>query len=163
MLHSLFFTVFMAAASVAVAQDCNICGQGNSIQFPTGIVEFTYQGKFRKNNCQTWQDLVKNPNVISDSFCRNEMLQYTVEVCRCTTPSGALVADTYSSPTSSPAPHGANSGPAPASPPATPASTTTGIQSSQSTVGNTTSNAGSSSMQVILWWSSVFIAMVLST
>lgn len=47
-----------------------------------------------------------NPNAISDSFCRFELLEYTKTVCRCTTPDGAQVDETYESPTASPAPAG---------------------------------------------------------
>lgn len=83
----------IAALTVAAvrAQDCNICGQNNSLQFPQGVVSFTYQGEVRKNSCQNWQTIVKNPNAISDDFCRNELLQYTVNVCRCTTMGGDAV------------------------------------------------------------------------
>jgi hypothetical protein len=95
--------VFIATLAAASSQDCNICGEGNSIQAPTGVVEFVYQGQARKNNCQTWQNIVKNPNAISDEFCRNEMLQYTVVVCSCTAPDGTLVADTFMPPTTAPA------------------------------------------------------------
>jgi hypothetical protein len=47
-----------------------------------------------------------NPNAISDSFCRNELLEYTVSICRCTTANGTLVEDIYEPPTVSPAPAG---------------------------------------------------------
>jgi len=67
-------------AAPASAQDCNICGDDNFIGYPIGIVSFTYEGEERKNNCQTWQDIVKNPVAISDDFCRNEMIYYTAEV-----------------------------------------------------------------------------------
>lgn len=87
-LLSLLFLV-----TAAVAQDCNICGDGNSIQYPQGVVEFVYQGVKRKNNCQRWQDIVKNPNAISDEFCRGEMLRYTLDKCRCTDPEGRAVKD----------------------------------------------------------------------
>lgn len=86
----------------ACAQDCNICGDGNSIQYPQGVVEFMYQGAKRKNSCQTWQKIVTNPVAISDEFCRKEMLAYTVETCICTTPEGVLVSTLYGPPTQSP-------------------------------------------------------------
>jgi hypothetical protein len=82
----------LAAASVQ-AQDCNICGEGNSIQYPQGVVEFEYQGEKRKNNCQEWQRIVMNPNAINDDFCRNEMLNYTMAPCLCTTADGKLLTD----------------------------------------------------------------------
>jgi len=47
-----------------------------------------------------------NPVAISDNFCRNELMTYTVDVCRCTTPDGKAVKDLYKPPTSSPAPGG---------------------------------------------------------
>jgi hypothetical protein len=72
---------------------CNICGDNNSIQFPTGVVEFEYQNETYRNNCQTWQDIVINPIAILDEFCRNVLFNHTVEICRCTTPDGELVAD----------------------------------------------------------------------
>jgi hypothetical protein len=91
----------------AAAQHCNICGdEGNTIQFPTGVVEFMYKGAKWKNNCETLQDIVKNPVAISDSFCRNELLAYTVDICRCTDPKGELVRTYYEAPTVSPAPGG---------------------------------------------------------
>ena len=71
-----------AAPSVAPEDKdyCNICGQGNFIGFPTGIVSFEYEGEQRTNNCQTWQTIVMNPVAISDEFCRNDMLMYTLDV-----------------------------------------------------------------------------------
>ena len=87
-----------------VAQDyCNICGQGNSIGFPTGIVSFEYEGEQQTNNCQTWQQIVMNPVAISDDFCRNEMLAFTLEVCRCYNEDGTFLTDLLSQPTPSPA------------------------------------------------------------
>jgi hypothetical protein len=71
---------------------CNICGEGNTIQFPTGVVDFTYDGEYRKNNCRTWQQIVNNNNfAIPDAFCRTQMLEYTHKVCRCTRPDGSAV------------------------------------------------------------------------
>ena len=64
----------------SLAQDCNICGDGNYIGFPTGVVTITYNGVVLKNNCQTWSEIVKNPVAISDEYCRNELLNHTVEV-----------------------------------------------------------------------------------
>lgn len=81
----------LATTSVVGQQRCNICGEGNTIQYPQGVVEFMYQGQPRKNNCQTWQQIVNNPVAISTDFCVNEMLQYTHFVCRCTTPNGQAV------------------------------------------------------------------------
>ena len=71
----------LLSSSLVEAQDCNICGDGNFIGFPTGIVAVTYEGQERINNCQTWQGIVKNPVAISDDFCRNEMIYFTAEVC----------------------------------------------------------------------------------
>jgi hypothetical protein len=71
---------------------CNICGDGNSIQYPTGVVDFTYEGVYRKNNCVTWQKIITNNDfAIPDQFCRTEMLRYTYQVCRCTRPDGSAV------------------------------------------------------------------------
>jgi hypothetical protein len=71
---------------------CNICGDGNTIQFPTGVVDFTYDGEYRKNNCRTWQQIVNNNNfAIPDVFCRTQLLEYTHKVCRCTRPDGSAV------------------------------------------------------------------------
>ena len=68
-------------ATVTAAEDyCNICGPGNSIGFATGIVRFEYEGVKLTNNCQTWQNIVMNPVAISDEFCRDEMLMYTLPV-----------------------------------------------------------------------------------
>ena len=128
--------VFVAAFVAARAQNCNICGDGNSIQFPQGVVSFVYQGVMRKNNCKTWQDIVKNPNTISDSFCRNEMLTYTVDVCRCTTPSGALLAAIFVSPTASPAPGGPPKGQNPSSPASSPSGSSSSSLSSPSSPGS---------------------------
>ena len=64
----------------SLAQDCNICGDGNYIGFPTGVVTIVYEGLEKKNNCQSWSEIVKNPVTISDYYCRNEMLNYTAEV-----------------------------------------------------------------------------------
>jgi len=75
------------------AQDCNVCGEDNFIGFPQGVVTFIYDGEERTNNCQMWQNIVKNPVVISDEFCRNEMIYFTAEPCRCFTPNDELVAD----------------------------------------------------------------------
>lgn len=85
------FLSLFAFLGLVVAQDCNICGDGNTIQYPQGSVEFIYNGEKRKNNCQTWQKIVENPVTISDDFCRNELLQYTHFICRCTDPFGNAV------------------------------------------------------------------------
>jgi hypothetical protein len=110
--YSFFLCVLVMAvlASVAQSQNCNICGDGNSIQYPQGVVEFVYDGVERKNNCETWQDIVKNPIAISDDFCRNEMIKYTAVPCRCTTPNGDSVAASMKPPTKSPAPTPATAG-----------------------------------------------------
>jgi len=62
---------------------CNICGPGNAIAFGTGVVTFVYEGEERTNNCDSWQEIVKNPVAISSDFCRNEMPRITAEPCRC--------------------------------------------------------------------------------
>ena len=102
--------IFFLACFVAMllveslqAQNCNICGDDNSLQNPQGVVEFVYQGTKVKNNCMRWQEVVENENTISDEFCRTEMLQYTKNVCRCTTPEGDLLTD-LTSPTIAPTP-----------------------------------------------------------
>ena len=77
-------SVFMIPVALGQDEICNICGEGNQINFPTGVVQFVYDGEVRKNNCNTWQNIVKNPNAISDSFCKNELLEFTHKVCRCT-------------------------------------------------------------------------------
>jgi hypothetical protein len=76
----LALTLLLLLSSSVSAQDCNICGDGNFIGFPTGIVSVTYEGQERINNCQTWQGIVKNPVAISDDFCRNEMIYFTADV-----------------------------------------------------------------------------------
>jgi hypothetical protein len=63
-------------------------------------VEFYYKGEFRKNNCEHWQDIVKNPVAISDDFCRNELPKYTFKTCRCTDPEGKQVV--WSAPSAAP-------------------------------------------------------------
>jgi hypothetical protein len=105
--YSFFLCVLVTAvlASVAQSQNCNICGDGNSIQYPQGVVEFVYDGVERKNNCETWQEIVKNPVAISDDFCRNEMIKYTAVPCRCTTPNGFAVTVSPTPPAKSPAPN----------------------------------------------------------
>jgi hypothetical protein len=90
--QSFLFLAIVPISSV-FSQDCNICGDGNSIQYPQGVVQFEYEGQHLKNSCSDWQNIVKNPNTISDAFCRNEMLQYTKEPCLCTTPGGELLSD----------------------------------------------------------------------
>jgi len=72
--------LLLSTASAEEEDYCNICGQGNLIGFSTGIVSFEYEGVQRTNNCQTWQTIVMNPVAISDDFCRNEMLVYTLPV-----------------------------------------------------------------------------------
>jgi hypothetical protein len=101
----IFFLVCFVLLLVAPsqAQDCNICGDSNSIQYPQGVVEFMYEGTKVKNSCQRWQQVVQNVNAISDEFCRNEMLEYTKDVCRCTTPEGDLLSD-LTPPTIAPTP-----------------------------------------------------------
>jgi len=45
-LFLLVLLVIVSNAPTAAAEDdyiCNICGEGNSIQFPTGVVEFDYR------------------------------------------------------------------------------------------------------------------------
>jgi hypothetical protein len=96
-----FIVVLFIAPSQA--QDCNICGDGNSVQYPQGVVEFIYQGTKVKNSCERWQQVVQNVNAISDEFCRTEMLQYTKDVCRCTTAEGELLSD-LTPPTIAPTP-----------------------------------------------------------
>jgi hypothetical protein len=103
MISVLAFFIVLLLVAPSQAQDCNICGDGNSIQFPQGVVEFTYQGTKLKNSCVNWQETVKNVNAISDEFCRNEMLQYTKDRCRCTTPEGDLLSD-LAPPTIAPTP-----------------------------------------------------------
>lgn len=86
-------SVLLLLLSTSIAQQrCNICGYGNTIQYPQGVVQFVYEGEPLKNNCQTWQRIVdNNPFAISTKFCINEMLQYTHNVCRCTTADGGAV------------------------------------------------------------------------
>jgi hypothetical protein len=110
--YSVLFCVILTAifSPVVQSQNCNICGDGNSIQYPQGVVEFVYDGVERKNNCETWQDIVKNPVAISDDFCRNEMIKYTAVPCRCTTPAGDSAAASMKPPTKSPAPTPATAG-----------------------------------------------------
>jgi hypothetical protein len=95
-------TVLLHAAPLN-AQDCNICGDGNVIGNSLGVVKFVYQGTEVKNNCERWQEIVGNVNAISDEFCRNEMFQYTKDVCSCSTPEGDLLSD-LSPPTEAPTP-----------------------------------------------------------
>ena len=87
------FLILYTARLMTSAQDCNICGEGNEIGAPQGVVTITYEGQVQTNNCQTWQSIVSNPVVISDDFCRNEMPMYTIEPCRCFTADGELVSD----------------------------------------------------------------------
>ena len=102
----LFSVLFLVTLSTTCGQDCNICGEGNQINFPTGVVQFFYDGEVRKNNCNTWQNIVKNPNAISDSFCKNELLEFTHKVCRCTDRFGNSVEwePPTATPTSAPTP-----------------------------------------------------------
>ena len=93
MISSLVCFIAILFVAPSDAQNCNICGEGNSIQYPQGVVEFVYQGTKVKNDCQRWQEVVRNPNAISDEFCRTELLQYTKDVCRCTTADGDLLSD----------------------------------------------------------------------
>lgn len=72
--------------------DCNICGEGNSITVPQAVIEFEDQGSVRKFNCQQLQDLVvSNPNAIDGTFCRTELVEYALVPCGCARPDGSLV------------------------------------------------------------------------
>lgn len=93
MKYESFLLLVVAQLGSIHSQDCNICGEGNSIGDPKGVVEFEYEGNRLQNNCKTWQTIVTNPVAISDEFCRNEMLQYTKEPCLCTNPAGELLFD----------------------------------------------------------------------
>lgn len=73
--------LLLCLPQLALAQnDCNICGDGNFIGYPQGVVTITYKGENQTNNCQTWQNIVANPVAISDYFCRNEMIYYAAGV-----------------------------------------------------------------------------------
>jgi hypothetical protein len=78
---------------LALASACNICGENNTIQFPTGVLVIEYKNETLRNNCNTWQKTANNPVAISDSFCRNELYRKAVEVCRCATPDGEFVSE----------------------------------------------------------------------
>lgn len=103
MISFLACLIAMLVVAPSQAQNCNICGDGNSIQYPQGVVEFIYGDQKLKNSCERWQEVVQNVNAISDEFCRTEMLQFTKDVCRCTTPEGDLLSD-LSPPTMAPTP-----------------------------------------------------------
>ena len=103
MLSSLACLIALLLVAPLQAQDCNICGDGNSIQDPQGVVTFMYQGSQVRNSCLELQETVKKVSAISDEFCRTELVQYTIERCRCTTPEGDLVAD-LTEPTTAPSP-----------------------------------------------------------
>jgi hypothetical protein len=98
-----YFAVFLSLVLSVNGQDCNICGDNNSIQYGTGVVEFMYNGAKWKNSCLELEKTVQNVIAISDEFCRTELLQYTKDVCRCTTPDGDLLSD-LPSPTIAPTP-----------------------------------------------------------
>lgn len=92
----LLTTLTLVAAQdngTASTSDCNICGEGNMILSPRGVVEFDYYNETLKNSCQEWQVVVVNPNAISELFCKNEMIKYTAGPCKCTTQSGKLLTD----------------------------------------------------------------------
>jgi hypothetical protein len=104
MFYPLFvLIIFLSLVFTIHGQDCNICGDGNSIQYGQGVIEFMFNGKKWKNNCIEIQKSVQNVNAISDEFCRTELLQYTKDVCRCTTPEGDLISD-LPTPTTAPTP-----------------------------------------------------------
>jgi hypothetical protein len=120
-------TIFLSAFPVAAGSQevdiapsnlpCTVCGYingvPNSVQFPTGVVEFEYKGQNWKNNCNKWEVTVTNPNAISSDICRSQLILHTYVICRCTTPDGRLLSDFWSPPTISPAP---TLSPAPAGP-----------------------------------------------
>ena len=121
------------ATAAPTGETCNICGEGNVIQFATGIIDFEYQGVRRKNNCNHWEHIVKNIVAISSEFCRYELLQYTAEHCRCTTPTGEEPVPPPAPLTSSPETQSPTQVPT-SSPSATPSdvpSTTTSVSPSQ--------------------------------
>jgi hypothetical protein len=93
MFHRSLLLPFVWLAVTVYSQNCNICGDGNTIGDSKSSVEFEYGGVKLKNSCLEWQEIVKNPNAISDEFCRSEMLQYTIDVCDCANAQGVLLSD----------------------------------------------------------------------
>ena len=86
--------IILTAACLVVAVsglECNICGEGNKMMEPKGIVTLiTPDGETRKQNCDYWQ---KN-KLVDESFCESgEMLQYTMNPCKCMSPDGTLLID----------------------------------------------------------------------
>jgi len=124
LLVALLLPLAAGQATTADGEDfCNICGPGNAIAFGTGVVTFIYEGEERTNNCDSWQEIVKNPVAISSDFCRNEMPRITAEPCRCYNElTGEATVDLYTpEPSTSsgeeaytPSPFGAVTSPAPA-------------------------------------------------
>jgi hypothetical protein len=109
----LLLVALLCSINTVLSQDCNICGDGNSLQYPQGSVEFYYEGEFRKNNCEHWQRIVRNPVAISDHFCRNVLPKYTYTTCRCVDKDGkAVVWQPSDAPSSAPMSASA-SGPSP--------------------------------------------------
>jgi len=87
--------LLLSTTAVTAEENCNICGADNFIGFPQGVVEFVGEdGQYRKNNCDTWQQIVNNNEfAVSPEWCQTEMLQYTAGPCRCFTPNNEMVVD----------------------------------------------------------------------
>lgn len=152
-------TIAPSSNTTRLTSDCNICGEGNKISSTTSVVEFEYNGEMLKNNCLEWQTVVKNPNTITEQFCKEVMINYTIDKCRCTTPDGKLLSDimkqNMTSPSGSLPGTGSGSGSTPASSPtirspaSSPAvsptmnsmSSPSGSSSSSSLWGNNNNNA----------------------
>ena len=95
------FLALLAGTQLASALDCNICGPGteNIIQNPTGVVNIVYEGVQRRQNCIKWQE----SKLVSEEWCEENFLEYTKEICQCSTKDGVFLSD-IPEPTASPAP-----------------------------------------------------------
>ena len=93
--------LLLSFPSAALALKCNICGPGTSnfIREPTGVVTITWDGIPYKQNCQKWQD----SKLVPESWCAENILDYTTDICKCQRPDGVLLKDLIP-PTVSPAP-----------------------------------------------------------
>lgn len=152
-----------------LTSDCNICGEGNLIGSTTSVVEFVYKGETVKNNCLRWSQIVVNPNAISEQFCKEEMLNYTIDKCRCTTPDGNLLSDIIKESMSSVSSSSSGSGGStPSSPmirsPSSPASSPTvkSMSKPSSTSSSSSSSWGNNNISVIMMTTMTTIIFVVS-
>ena len=83
----LFSVVTISLLTAAIALECNICGPGNAIGKPEGILAIPVAGLDRVMSCQRWQESQE----VTELFCQERMLQHAADPCECRLPSGSRV------------------------------------------------------------------------